>query len=371
MIPGDGIGRDVIKAAARVLETLNDIAGTFTLDFLNMEAGQSAVAKYGNPFPKETFDGMKKTDAVLFGAAGPPHTAEVLRGFRHGFDLYSKVCPIKSLPGAHVIQSKADLIIVRENTEGLYRGVGYIDGDSHVNLRVFTRKGMERILRFSFELALKRRRKKVTFTHKAGALIYTDEPMRQMFYKIAKEYPGIVAEDMMIDACAMQIVMKPERLDIVIAENANGDILSDVGAGVTGGLGLAYSGNIGDSMAVFEPIHGAAPKYADKDVVNPIAAIMAGKMMVEYLGEVEAASQIEQAVTDVLVEGKVRTYDLGGTSPTTEVAEAICEKMIKELPFGSIGEEMIFGWVEGDALDTGSSRAMESSAGLHRSQDIP
>jgi 3-isopropylmalate dehydrogenase len=246
IIPGDGIGRDVIKAAKMVLETLRDLAEEFTVDFISMDTGEVAVAKYGNPFPQETLDGMKQTDAVLFGAAGPPHTAEVLRGIRQGFDLYAKVCPIKSLPGTNAIQSKADLILVRENTEGLYQGMGYIDGDKHVNLRLFTTRGMERILRFSFELASKEKRKKVTFTHKAGALIYTDEPMRQMFYEIAKEYPTIEAEDMMIDACAMQIVMKPERLDIVIAESANGDILSDVGAGITGGLGLAYGGNMGD-----------------------------------------------------------------------------------------------------------------------------
>jgi isocitrate/isopropylmalate dehydrogenase len=329
IIPGDGIGRDVIKAAKIVLETVKDVAVTFTMDFISMDAGEAAVAKYGNPFPQETIDGIKQTDAVLFGAAGDPHTATVLLGFRLGFNLYAKVCPIKSLPGTNAIQPKADLIIVRENTEGLYRGVGYIDGDYHVNLRIFTRMGMERILRFSFELALKEKRKKVTFTHKAPALIYTDKPMRQMFYKIVEEYPGIEAEDMMVDACAMQIVTKPERFDIIIAENANGDILCDVGAGVTGGLGLAYSGNIGDSMAVFEPIHGTAPKYADKKVVNPIGAIMAGKMMFEYLGEIDTASQIEQAVKGVLVEGKVRTYDLGGTSSTIEVAEAICEKILR------------------------------------------
>ena len=329
IIPGDGIGRDVIQAAQIVLETVNGVSKTFSLEFSRMDTGDAAIAKYGNPFPQETVEGIQQTDAVLFGAAGNPNTFKVLMGFRQGFNLYANVRPIKALPGSGALRPKADLVIVRENTEGLYRGVGYIDGDTYVNLRVFTKNGMERILRFCFEMALKEGRKKVTFTHKAGALIYTDEPMRQMFYEIAEEYPGIEAEDMMIDACAMQIVMKPERLDIVIAENANGDILTDVGAGVTGGLGLAYSGNIGDSMAVFEPIHGTAPKYAGKDVVNPIAAIMAGKMMVEYLGEVESASRIEQAVTDVLGEGKVRTYDLGGTSSTTEVAEAICEKMIR------------------------------------------
>ena len=185
---------------------------------------------------------------------------------------------------------------------------------------------MERIIRFSFELARKEKRKKVTFTHKSAALIYTDEPMRKIFYRIAEEYPLIEAEDMMVDACAMHLVMKPERFGVIIAENANGDILCDMGAGITGGLGMAPSGNIGDAMAVFEPVHGSAPKYAGKNVVNPIATILAARMMLDYLGETEAVSLIEAAVKNVLAEGKIRTYDLGGRSSTTEVAEAISKK---------------------------------------------
>jgi len=331
VIPGDGIGRDVIKAAQIVLDTVNEVSGDFSLDFLRMDTGDAAVTKYGDPFPKETVEGIKQTNAVLFGAAGNPNTTKVLMGFRLGFNLYANVRPIKALPGSGALRPKADLIIVRENTEGLYRGVGYIDGDTYVNLRVFTTKGMERILRFCFDLALREGRRKVTFTHKAHVLTYTDEPMRRMFYEIAKVYPAVEAEDMTIDACAMQIVMKPERFDIVFAENANGDILSDVGAGVVGGMGFAFSGNIGDSMAVFEPIHGTAPKYADKNVVNPIAAIMAARMMLDYLGEKVTGSAIEKAITDVLVEGKVRTYDLGGTSSSTQVAEAISEKLRRSL----------------------------------------
>ncbi len=331
IIPGDGIGRDVIKAAQIVLDAVNEVSGEFSLDFLKMDTGDVAVAKYGDPFPKETIEGIKQTDAVLFGAAGNPNTTKVLMGFRLGFNLYANVRPIKALPGSGALRPKADLIIVRENTEGLYRGVGYIDGDTYVNLRVFTTKGMERILKFCFELALREGRKKVTFTHKAHVLTYTDEPMRRMFYEIAKAYPFVEAEDMTIDACAMQIVMRPERFDIVFAENANGDILSDVGAGVVGGMGFAFSGNIGDSMAVFEPIHGTAPKYADKNVVNPIAAIMAARMMLDYLGEKVTGSAIEKAITDVLLEGKVRTYDLGGTSSTTQVAEAVSEKLRRSL----------------------------------------
>ena len=327
IIPGDGIGRDVIRAAEIVLQAVNDSAGEFALNFKRMVTGEAAVAQYGNPFPQETFEGMKQTEAVLFGAAGNPHTVTILNGFRMGFNLYANVRPVKSLPGSTALRPKADLIVVRENTEGLYRGVGYIDGDTYVNLRVFTRKGMERILRFCFDLARKGKRPKVTFTHKAHVLTYTDEPMRQLFYEMAKEYPGVEAQDMTIDACAMQMVMKPEQFSVICAENANGDILSDVGAGISGGMGFAYGGNMGDSFAVFEPIHGTAPKYADKNLVNPIAAIRAAMMMLDYLGEAATARRIEKAITDVLLEGKVRTYDLGGTSSTTEMAEAIAARV--------------------------------------------
>ena len=327
IIPGDGIGRDVVRAARMVLDAVNDSAEEFSLNFREMDTGEAAVARYGSPFPRETFEGMKEANAVLFGAAGNPHTVTILNGFRLGFNLYANVRPIKSLPGSGAMQSKADFIIVRENTEGLYRGVGYIDEDTYVNLRVFTRKGMERIIRFCFQLARKEKRSKVTFTHKAHVLTYTDEPMRRLFYELAREYSDIEAEDMTIDACAMQVVMKPERFSVVFAENANGDILSDVGAGVSGGMGFAYGGNMGDSFAVFEPIHGTAPKYADKNVVNPIAAIRAALLMLDYLGEKVMAIRVERAITEVLLDGKVRTYDLGGTSSTTEMAEAIAARI--------------------------------------------
>jgi isocitrate/isopropylmalate dehydrogenase len=327
IIPGDGIGRDVIKAAAIVLATVHDVARDFTLEFKPMDTGETAVAKYGHFLPKETMEGIAQTNAVLFGAAGNPYTHKILMGMRVGFGLYANVRPVKALPGSGSIHPQADLIVVRENTEGLYKGVGYIDGDTYVDLRIFTKKGMERILRFCFEFTMKQERKKLTFTHKAHVLVHTDEPMRQMFYEMAKEYPQVEAEDMTIDACAMQIVMKPERLSVVIAENANGDVLSDVGAGIAAGMGFAFGGNIGDTMGIFEPVHGTAPKYADKNVVNPIAAIRAAQMMFAWLGEKAMAAQIQKAIVDVLQEGKVRTYDLGGTSSTTEVGEAIADKL--------------------------------------------
>jgi len=323
VIPGDGIGRDTIRATQIVLDTVNDLSQNYALKFKPMITGEAAFEKYGDPFPEVTKSGIAETDAVVFGAAGNPHTVDVLMGFRLSFNLYANVRPIKALPGSNALHEKADLIIVRENIEGLYKGAGYRYDDTYVNLRIFTDKGMERILRFCFELARKGQRKKLTFTHKAHVLTYTDGPMLELFYELAKEYPDVEAEDMTIDACAMQIVMHPERFDVVFAENANGDILSDVGAGVVGGMGFAYSGNIGEAMGVFEPVHGTAPKYADKNVINPLAAIMASRMMFDYLGEKKTGDMIEKAIVDVLIEGKVRTYDLKGTSSTTEMAEAV------------------------------------------------
>ena len=324
VIPGDGIGRDVIKAAKIVVDAVNDVSEGFTMDFLHLYVSQAAVDKYGEPFPRETRDGIEQADAILFGAAG---ISPVLAEFRTAYDLYANVRPIQALPGTNALHESADLIIIRENTEGLYSRYGWIDRDYHVNLRIFTTKVMERILRFSFEYAIKEGRKKVTFTHKAKVLVYTDGAWLEMFNQMAKDYPGIEAEDMTIDTCGMEMVMHPERLDVVVAENANGDILSDIGAGIIGGKGYAYSGNIGDSLALFEPIHGTAPKYADMNIVNPSAAIMASRFMFDYLGEKEAASQILQSLTNVLVEGKVRTYHMGGNASTTDFAEAVAERI--------------------------------------------
>jgi isocitrate/isopropylmalate dehydrogenase len=327
IIPGDGIGRDVMRGAVMVLDTINELTDEFNLDFLKMDIGEMAVKKFNTPFPEETRKGIAGMDTVLFGAVGSPYDFTVLTEIRSGFNLYANVRPIQALPDINAIQPKADIILVRENTEGLYTGVGYIDRNHHVNLRIFTTKGMERILRFCFNLAAAKGRRKVTFTHKASVLKYTDAPMKKMFYEIAAEYPDIESEDAEIDACAMRIIMKPETLDVVFAENANGDILSDVGGGIIGGMGFTPSGNIGDSMAVFEPVHGSAPKHADKNIVNPTATIMAAKMMFDYLNEAHTALRIEEALKAVLVEGKVRTYDIGGRSSTSEFAAAVCDKM--------------------------------------------
>jgi 3-isopropylmalate dehydrogenase len=327
MIGGDGIGIEVVNGARIVLEAVSKLNNAFSLIFSDYYVSDLAIEKYGNPFPNETIDGISNSDAVLFGAAGGENNVTVINGLRMGFDLYAKVCPIKSFPGSKALYSDLDFIVVRENTEGVYRGVGYIDGDYYVNLRVFTKKGMERIIRFCFNLALKENRNKVTFTHKAQVLRYTDGPMLKLFYQIAEEYPTVVAEDMLVDTCAMWMAMRPQRFDIVLAENGNGDILSDLGGGLVGGLGFAFTGNIGDNMAVFEPTHGTGPDIAGKNIANPIAAIMSGKMLLDYIGEPNAGKSVQWAVEEVLREGIIKTPDLGGSSSTIDLAEAIAKKL--------------------------------------------
>jgi len=324
VIPCDGIGKDVIRATMIVLNAINEVADGFSLEFRHLDAGQTAIEKHGEAFPKETHDGIESSDATLFGASDTPG---VLGELKRGFDLYANIRPIKALPGTNALQPNADFVIFRENMEGLHSRVGWIDRDYFVNCRIFTRKIYERFLPSAFEYAIKEGRKKVTFTHKAHVLTYTDKPMREMFYEVAKAYPQIEAEDMTHDTCGMFIAMEPERLDVVVTENSIGDILSDVGAGTIGGKGYAYSGCIGDRHAYFEPIHGTARKYEDKNIVNPSAAIMCGKMMFDYLGEKDTALWILQALSDVLREGKVRTYHMGGEASTTDFAEAVAQKI--------------------------------------------
>lgn len=329
IIPGDGIGRDVTRAARIVLDAVDASCGDLSLVYRDMEVGERAFERCGNAFPDETRDGIAGCDAVLFGAIGSPHDFVVLSGIRYGFHLYANVRPVKALKGVPALQPEADLVVIRENTEGLYRGVGYDDGDRHVNLRIFTDEGMERVIRFALQWAGDNGRRKVTFTHKESILRHTDARMKDLFYDIAPEYPGIEVEDMEIDACAMRVVMKPQTLDVIIAENANGDILSDVGGGIIGGLGFTPSANIGDGLAMFEPVHGSAPKYADKDVVNPTATLMAVRMMFEYLERPDIAGRLQAGIESVLEAGKIRTYDIGGTSSTSDFARAVADAMVR------------------------------------------
>jgi isopropylmalate/isohomocitrate dehydrogenase-like protein len=327
VLPGDGIGPEVIDGAIMVLRSLMQSDPALKLELTMGDVGEPAYEKYGNPLPEETLRLVKKSNAVLFGAVGKLATPVILP-MRQKFELYANVRPAYTFEGVPALQKNVDIIIIRENTEDVYKGIGYsIDDASFVALRLFTRKGMERIIRYAFEFARREKRKSVLLAHKAPVILHTDLPFLNLFNQLSQEYPDIEAKDMLIDSCAMRVVMAPQAFDVILVSNLMGDILSDVSAGVIGGLGFAPSGNIGEKLAVFEPIHGSAPEFAGKHKVNPIGAILAAKMMLDWLGEKEAASRIHKAVAAVLKEGRVRTFDLGGDSTTEDLAEEIARKV--------------------------------------------
>jgi len=244
------------------------------------------------------------------------------------FNLYANIRPCKSLPNTPSLKPNVDLIVLRENTEGLYSGKEFeVAPGIGIAMRIITREASEKIARFGFNLALKRK-KHVTFIHKANILKVTDGIFTQAVLNVAKDFPNVQVDDMHIDTAAMQLIKKPEFFDVIVTTNLFGDILSDEAAQIVGGLGVVPGANIGDNYGMFEPVHGSAPKYAGQNKVNPIATILASKMMLEYLKEFEAAKKIEDAVIKVLSEGKTLTYDLGGSAKTSDVAEAISKKIL-------------------------------------------
>lgn len=327
VLPGDGIGPEVIEAAVLVLESLMEANRDLRLEIRRGEVGEPAHERCGNPLPVATVELIESSDAVLFGAVGKFAT-DVVLPIRQRFDLYANVRRAFAFGGVPALKRDVDIVIVRENTEDVYKGIGYsIDDSTFVTLRVFTRKRMERITRYAFELARREGRKSVLLAHKAPVIVHTDLPFLNCFREISRDYPDIEAADMLIDSCAMKVIMNPEIFDVILTSNLMGDILSDVAAGIIGGLGFAPSGNIGEGLAVFEPIHGSAPQFAGKHMVNPIGAILAAKMMLEWLGEEKVAADLHEAVSSVLAEGRVRTFDLGGDSTTEEMAEEISRKV--------------------------------------------
>jgi isocitrate dehydrogenase (NAD+) len=327
VLPGDGIGPEVIDGALVVLKALMKSDPGLELELVKGHVGEPAYEKYGNPLPEETLALIRESKAILFGAVGKFATPVILP-MRQKFQLYANVRPAYTFEGVPSLQKNVDIVIIRENTEDVYKGIGYsVDDTEFVALRIFTKKGMERVIRYAFEFARREGRKSVLLAHKAPVILHTDLPFLNLFNELSREYPDIKARDMLIDSCAMKIIMAPQGFDVILVSNLMGDILSDVSAGVIGGLGFAPSGNIGDNLAMFEPIHGSAPEFAGKHKVNPIGAILAAKMMLEWLGERVAASKIQKSVATVLKEGKVRTFDLGGDSSTEELAGAIAGKL--------------------------------------------
>ncbi|HDO41797.1 MAG TPA: isocitrate/isopropylmalate dehydrogenase family protein [Candidatus Bathyarchaeota archaeon] len=334
VLPGDGIGPEVVDVAVKVLEAVQKVVDDLKLIFMYGEAGYNCIEKYGTNVPQKTLDMLKETHACLKGPMttpeepGAPPSAAVT--IRKTFNLYANVRPCKSMPGVWSLKPNIDLVIVRENTEGLYSGKEYeVAPGRGVALRVVTSRASEKVARFAFKLAEKRRRY-LTCVHKRNILRVTDGIFRNAIFRVAKEFPSVKVDEVHIDAMAMRLIKEPDKFDVIVTTNLYGDILSDEAAQITGGIGLAAGANMGDNYGMFEPVHGSAPKYAGKNKVNPIATILAAKMMMEYLNEYEAANHIELAVKKVLSEGKVRTYDLGGNATTQDVGNAIVDKILQE-----------------------------------------
>jgi isocitrate dehydrogenase (NAD+) len=353
LIPGDGIGPEISTAAKRVIE-----AAGVPIKWDIQEAGLDVFEKEGTPLPQRVIDSIKKNKVAIKG----PITTPVGTGFRsvnvtlrQSLDLYCCLRPSKTFKGVRTRFQEVDLVIIRENTEDLYAGIEFnkdsedakkiidliheltgktIRADSAISIKPISFYGSERIVRFAFEYARKNKRKKVTAVHKANIMKYSDGLFLEAAKNVSTRYPDIEFEDRMVDNMCMQLVQKPELYDVIVLPNLYGDIISDLTAGLIGGLGIAPGANIGEEYAVFEPVHGSAPKYKGLNKVNPLAMILSGVMMLKHLGEFKAAERLESAIASVIEEGKKLTYDMkplpdDPTAATTSMfADAIIEQLI-------------------------------------------
>ncbi len=335
VIPGDGIGPDVVNATLPVLDAVQDAVKGLRLQYVFAEAGLHCIPKYGTNLPEETKEILKSCDCCLKGPVttpeepGSPRSAVVQ--IRALFELYANLRPLRSLPNVQSLKPNIDMAIVRENTEGMYSGIEFMTGDdSAVAIRLITRKGCERVSRFAFNLAMKRK-KHLTYVHKGNILKVTDGIFKDTVLKVAKDFPAVKVDDAHVDAMAMNLIKNPENYDVVVTTNLFGDILTDEGAQLVGGLGVAPGANIGDKYAMFEPVHGSAPKYTGLDRVNPLAMILAAKMMLEWLNFPQAAQRIQSAVEAVLTEGKVLTYDLAPQGVTPAKCSEMGRRIAQEI----------------------------------------
>lgn len=326
LLPGDGIGPEVTAATLRVLE-----AAGARYEWESHFAGSEALARFGNPLPQDVLDSIEKNGVALKG----PVTTPIGTGFqsinvqlRRLLDLYANLRPNRNLPGVKSRYDDVDLIVVRENTEGLYSGIEHVVVPGVVeSIKVITERASTRIARFAFEYARSHGRKRVTAVHKANIMKLTDGLFLDCFRKVAVEYPEIRADDKIIDNLCMQLVIRPEEFDVLLLENLYGDIVSDLCAGLVGGLGVVPGANFGEKGAVFEAVHGSAPDIAGRNLANPLALIQTGVMMLRYLDEFEIADRIDKALLVVLKDHGLRTKDLGGTATTTEFTEAIVREI--------------------------------------------
>ena len=327
VIPGDGIGPEVMSAATSVLRAMEERSSKFSFEFTEHLAGDAYKAISGVAMSDETFAAVKASDACLFAAVGET-AKDVIIPLRQRLNLFANIRPAKVYPNVPNVKGQMDMVMVRENTEGLYKRIQDGGPDWGVALRVITRQASERIARYAFDLARSEGRRRVTCVHKSNMMETTCGLFQDSCRKIAAGYKDIGYNEEIVDACAMKMVMFPERFDVVVTTNLFGDILSDLAAGIVGGLGLAPSANIGDNFAVFEPVHGSAPDIAGKGIANPIAQMLSAGMMLHWLGEKQAARALEASIHEVLEEGKVLTPDLKGTAKTMDVAAAVTSKII-------------------------------------------
>lgn len=326
LIPGDGIGSEVVEAARQVVDELN-LGITWELK----HAGLGALNETGNALPEATLDSIRANTVALKGPTTTPigkghKSANVL--MRQALDLYACVRPVKSLPGVPTRYTDVDLIVVRENTEGLYKGLEHVVAPGTViSLKVVTESASLRIAKKAFEIATLMKRKDVAIVHKANILKLGDGLFLECAYRVAKENTNIAVRDVIIDAMCMKLVTNPCQFDILLMENLYGDIISDLCAGLVGGLGLIPGANIGDQAAVFEAVHGSAPDISGKGIANPIAMILSAGLMLQHMGEAQAAQKVESAVNQVLLEDRFKTPDLGGSATTKELTRAIISRL--------------------------------------------
>ncbi len=355
-LPGDGIGRECCDAARLVLDAVD-----FPADYIHGDIGWEFWRTEGDALPKRTVDLLGSTDCAFFGAITSKPAGDAARELapelrdrglvyrspivrmRQQLELYTCLRPCKAFPGNPLnYREDIDILVFRENTEGMYIGVEFprapesfyaekamsrIPPDAAISIRSVTPSGSRRIVRAAFEYAVKNGRKKVTAVHKANVLRATCGVFLEAATEVAREFPGIAFDTANVDAICMWLLKNPRNYDVIVTTNLFGDILSDLCAQLVGGMGFAYSGNIGDVYAVFEPTHGSAPKYAGQDKVNPLATILAAKMMLDWLGQKEKAAEIEGAVADVIARGEVRTYDMGGNARTSDMALAVARTL--------------------------------------------
>ena len=324
LIPGDGTGPEVTGSVQEVFEALG-----VNIEWEVAEAGETVMEEEGTPLPENVLESIRRNKVALKG----PLTTPVGTGFRSvnvalrkELDLYANVRPSLSLPGIDLPYKNIDLIIFRENTEDLYAGVEHmVSPNAAESIKIITREGTERLCRLAFEQSKELGRKHITVVHKANIMKYTDGLFRDVFFEIAKEYENDFEEidDRIVDNMSMQLVMKPNQYDVLVCPNLYGDILSDICAGLTGGLGVAPGANIGDEIAVFEPVHGSTPKYAGQNRANPLATLQSARTMLEYLEMHEEAERMQEAIEEALESPETRTKDLGGTAGTKEFTQAI------------------------------------------------